>query len=66
MLITLKPGWAPQTIAATGQTCSPGEVIDVPADLGASLCEQTDKWSKAKKTVEGTNTPKGEKKDGEV
>lgn len=59
MKITLKPGWPAQTIAATGQTCQPGEVIDV--DEPSGLLAQSDKWVRyvAPKS-EGTD-----KKDGD-
>ena len=33
-----------RVIAKTGQEVNPGETVDVPDDLGASLCEQTDLW----------------------
>jgi len=33
-------------IAATGQVVDPGDVVEVPDDLGKNLCEQ-DIWEKA-------------------
>lgn len=50
MEITLSEGWADQRIAATGQHVTAGETVEVPDELGKSLCEQTDKWTKAKKS----------------
>lgn len=50
MEITLAEGWPDQVIAATGQTATAGETIEVPDDLGRSLCEQSDKWQKVKKS----------------
>lgn len=52
MKVKLKAGWPPQRLAATGQRCEPGETIEVDDDLGRSLCEQTDKWAKARKPKE--------------
>jgi hypothetical protein len=43
-------------IAATGQVVERGQTVEVPDDLGKSLCEQ-DIWSEAKRAVT--------KKDGE-
>lgn len=34
-------------ILETGQTCKPGQVIEVPGELGERLCEQS-VWEKAK------------------
>ena len=65
MKITLKDGWPSQIIAATGQSCAAGEVIEVDADLGRSLCEQTDKWTRAK-TVGGQPKPDEGAKEGDV
>lgn len=57
MKIALQPGWAPQTIAATGQHCAPGVAVEVDDDLGASLCEQADKWCAVKESKPEGKTP---------
>ena len=40
-------GIGPVEIAATGQEVGNGEVVEVPDDLGASLCEQAS-WEAVK------------------
>ncbi len=41
-------------VAATGQRCERGDVIDVPEDLGKALLEQApDDWSKSKAKPKG-------------
>lgn len=46
MRITLitEPG---RYIAATDQDVEPGETVEVPDEVGASLCEQVDVWADA-------------------
>lgn len=36
-----------RVIAATSDIVEPGDSVEVADDLGASLCEQTDRWAKA-------------------
>lgn len=33
------------------RACKPGEVIEVPGDVGKALLQQTDKWQPATKTT---------------
>lgn len=35
-------------IAATGDDVEPGGTVEVPAEVGESLCEQTDVWEPVK------------------
>jgi hypothetical protein len=44
-LIRLKGAYA-REIAALGVDVEPGEPVDVPDDLAASLCEQVDVWER--------------------
>lgn len=47
-----------RTIAVTGQTVEAGGVVVVGAELGESLCEQTDVWRVAKSSA--SKSPAGE------
>lgn len=47
-------------IPAAGQKADPGEVIDVPDDLGKSLVEQVDVWDSPAADKTPAKTPKQE------
>lgn len=46
MRVTYRGPHAEVEIAATGDTCKAGETVEVPDEVGESLCKQ-DTWKKA-------------------
>lgn len=48
MKVRLSKDYPAQTVAHTGERCEPGEIVEVTADVGRSLCEQAGKWSEAR------------------
>lgn len=49
----------PLTVAATGQTAGPGDVLEVDDDLGKHLCRQRDVWRESTARGSRSTSKKG-------